>query len=59
MGGNYIEVKHFEDRKLLKILSPIRRGNTYICIIYHRTRNQKDRLLYIDMEKSLSTKTEI
>ena len=47
----------------LKIVWLIRRGNAYIFIIYHRTINQKDKLLYIDMEKkhslSLSTKTEI
>ena len=35
----------------LKIVWLIRRGNAYIFIIYHRTINQKDKLLYIDMEK--------
>ena len=34
-----------------KIVWLIRRGNAYIFIIYHRTINQKDKLLYIDMEK--------
>ena len=63
MGGNYIEVQHFEKWKLLEIMWPIRRGNAYIFIVYYRTINQKDKLLYIDMEKnmsfSLSTETEI
>ena len=62
-GGNYIEVQLFEKWKPLEIVWPIRRGNAYIFIVYYRTINQKDKLLYIDMEKkhslSLSTKTEI
>ena len=32
-------------------LRPIRRRNVDIFIIYYRTRNQKDKLLFIDMEK--------
>ena len=63
MGGNYIEVQHFEKWKLLEIVWPIRRGNAYIFIVYYRTINQKDKLLYIELEKSmsfsLSTETEI
>ena len=62
-GASYIEVQHFEDWKLLKIVWPIRRPNAFIFIVYYQTINQKDKLLYIDMGKSmsfsLSTKTEI
>ena len=62
-GGNSIEVQRFEYWELLRILWTIRRGNVYIFIIYYRTINQKDKLLYIELEKSmsfsLSTKTEI
>ena len=65
-GGDYIEEQHLQERKLLKTVWPVRRGNAYIVIIYYlyyRTIHQKDKLLYIDMEKSkslsLSTKKEI
>ena len=51
-GGNYIEVQHFEDWKLLNIVWPIRRRNAYIFIIYYQTINQKDKLLYTDMKKA-------
>ena len=52
MGSSYTEVQHFENQKLLKIVWPIRRGNTYIFIIYYQGINQKDKLLYIDTEKN-------
>ena len=52
MGGNYIEVQHSEKWKLLKIVWLIRRENAYIFNIYYQTINQKDKLLYIDMEKA-------
>ena len=46
----------------LKLL-PNRRGNAYIFSIYYRTIIQKEKLLYIELVKSmafsLSTKTEI
>ena len=62
-GGNYIEVQRFEDWKLLRIVWTIRRGNVYIFIIHYGTITQKDKLLYIELEKSMSfslpTKTEI
>ena len=63
MESNYIEVQHFDDQQLHKIVLPIRRGNTYIFIIYCRTINQKDKLVHIELEKSMSfissTNTEI
>ena len=31
----------------------VRKGNGYIFSIYYRTINQKDKLLYIDMEKNV------
>ena len=33
-GGDYIEEQHLQDRKLLKIVWPVRKGNAYIVIIY-------------------------
>ena len=35
-------------------LRPIRRRNVDIFIIYYRTINQKDKLLFIDIEKNMS-----
>ena len=51
-GGNYIEVQNSENWKLFKIVLLIRRENTYIFNICYRTINQKDKLLYIDLEKA-------
>ena len=49
MRANYTEVQHSEDGKFAKIVWPTRRRNAYPFIIYYRTLNQKDKLLYIDM----------
>ena len=49
--GCYIEEQHFKDWKLVKVMWPIRRGNAFNFII---SLPKKDKLLYIEMEKSMS-----
>ena len=63
MEGNYIDVQNSDDQYLQKIVFPIRRGNVNIFIIYYQTINQNDKLVYTELQKSmsfiLSTKTGI
>ena len=63
MEGNYIDVENSDDQYLQKIVLQIRRGNVHIFIIYCQTINQNDKLVYTELQKSmsfiLSTKTEI
>ena len=63
MEGNYIDVQNSDDQYLQKIVLPVTRGNVHIFIIYYQTINQNDKLVYTELQKSmsliLSTKTEI
>ena len=48
-----IEVQYSENCwKLFKMVWLIRRENAYIFNVYYRKINQKDKLLYVDMEKA-------
>ena len=63
MESNYIDVQNSDDQYLQKNFLPIRRENVHIFIIYYQTINQNDKLVYTELQKSmsfiLSTKTEI